>query len=96
MFIAYRIALALYIVFIALKAWKRRSPQALVFASAGFLLILNGQWGQASTLGAAMIVGGLSLAAASMGDKRVAVKAKSRKDRLSYRMKRNRLTNATT
>jgi hypothetical protein len=96
MFIAYRTALVSYIVFMALKAWRRRAPQSLVFASAGFLLLLNGQWGQASTLGAAMIVGGLSLAAAAMGDKPAGFKSKSRKNRLSHRTKRNRLIHATT
>jgi hypothetical protein len=96
MFVAYRILLAGYIVFVALKALKRGSPQAIVFASAGCMLILNGQWGQASTLGGAMIVGGLTLAAAAMGDRSAAPKIKARKDRLSERIKRHRLTNATT
>jgi hypothetical protein len=62
--IAYRIALAVSVVFASFRAWKRRSPIALVFASAAFLLLLNGQWGQTTTLGSAIIGGGLALAAA--------------------------------
>jgi hypothetical protein len=63
--IVYRVALAGWIVYACLKAWRRRSPEALVFASAAFALLLNGQWGQATTLGSAAIAGGLALAAAS-------------------------------
>jgi hypothetical protein len=63
--VAYRVALAVAIVLAALRAWQRRSPQGLVFASAAFFLLLEGQWGQASTLGAAVIAGGLALVAAA-------------------------------
>ncbi|MDR3456893.1 MAG: hypothetical protein P4N60_05565 [Verrucomicrobiae bacterium] len=63
--IAYRVALAGSIVFASLRAWRRRSPEALIFASAAFMLLLNGQWGQATTLGSAVIAGGLALAAAA-------------------------------
>ncbi len=63
--VVYRIALAGSIVFAALRAWQRRSPQGLVFASAAFFVLLNGQWGQATSLGAAMIAGGLALAASA-------------------------------
>jgi hypothetical protein len=95
MLIAYRIALTGFVVFAALKAWKRRSPQALIIASAGVVLILYGQWGQASTLGAAVIVAGLSLAAAK-SEKTIPRKIKFRKERNPPRMKPNRLANATT
>lgn len=63
--IAYRVALTCSIVFASFRAWRRRSPQSLIFAAAAFMLLLNGQWGQATTLGSAVIAGGLTLAAAS-------------------------------
>jgi hypothetical protein len=63
--ICYRIALASSIIFASFRAWQRRSTLSLLFASACFLLLLNGQWGQTSTLGSAVIGGGLTLAAAS-------------------------------
>ncbi|MGA2869618.1 MAG: hypothetical protein ABSF34_10715, partial [Verrucomicrobiota bacterium] len=63
--IAYRIALAGSVVFASFRAWRRCSPEALVFAAAAFMLLLNGQWGQATTLGSAVIAGGLTLATAS-------------------------------
>jgi hypothetical protein len=62
--IGYRIALAGLIIVASVQAWQRRSPNGLIFASAAFLLVLNGQWGQATTQGAAVIAGGLALAAA--------------------------------
>lgn len=63
--IGYRIALAGSIVLASFRAWRRRAPQGLIFASAAVLPVLNGQWGQATTLGAAVIAGGLTLAAAT-------------------------------
>jgi len=63
--VGYRIALAGSIILASFRAWQRRSPQGLVFASGAFLLLLSGQWGQTSSLGAAVIAGGLALAAAS-------------------------------
>jgi hypothetical protein len=63
--VGYRVALAGAIVLASFRAWQRRSPQGLVFASAAFMLVLNGQWGQATSLGAAVIAGGLALAAAA-------------------------------
>ena len=63
--IIYRVALAGFVVFASLKAWRRRSPEAFIFAAAAFMLLLNGQWGQATTLGSAVIAGGLALAAAT-------------------------------
>ncbi len=62
--IGYRVVLAGSIVLAAYRAWQRRSPLGMVFAAACFFPILNGQWGQATTLGAAAIGGGLALAAA--------------------------------
>ena len=63
--IGYRVALASIIALAALRSWRRRSPSSLIIISAGFLNILNGQWGQATELGAAIIAGGLALAAAN-------------------------------
>jgi len=63
--IGYRIAIACWIVLASLRAWKRRSTTSLLFASACFVIVLNGQWGQPTTLGSAVIGAGLALAAAS-------------------------------
>jgi len=65
MLVIYRITLAFFIVFTCLRAWRRRSPIGLLFAAACFPLVLNGPWGQATTLGSAVIGAGLALAAAS-------------------------------
>jgi len=94
MLVLYRAALAFFVLWVALKAWRRRSSQALIFVSACFMLLLTGQWGQACTQGASAIIGGLALAAASQ--KTGAAKTRVRKDRLPGRTKRNRLTHATT
>jgi hypothetical protein len=61
----YRVALAGAIVMAALRAWWHRSPEALIFTSAAIVLLLNGQWSQSTTLGSAIIGGGLALAAAN-------------------------------
>jgi hypothetical protein len=74
--IGYRIALACTIVFASFRAWRRRSTLSLLFASACFPIILNGQWGQTTTLGSAIIGGGLALAAAS--NAKISVPKKSR------------------
>jgi hypothetical protein len=63
--VGYRVTLAGTIVLASLQAWRRGSPQGLIFASAAFLLVLNGQWGQATSLGSAVIAGGLALVAAA-------------------------------
>jgi hypothetical protein len=63
--VGYRIALAGSIIFVSFRAWQRRSTFSLVFAAACFVIVLNGQWGQATTLGSAVIGGGLAMAAAS-------------------------------
>jgi hypothetical protein len=60
--ILYRVALAGSIVLAASRTWRRGAP-AIVFAVAACLQVLNGQWGQSTTLGAAVIAAGLALAA---------------------------------
>jgi hypothetical protein len=68
--VGYRIALASAIVLASLRAWRRRSTMSLVFAAACFPIVLNGQWGQTTTLGSAVIGAGLTLAAARRIKKR--------------------------
>jgi hypothetical protein len=63
--IGYRIAIACWMVLASYRAWKRGSTLSLLFASACFVIVLNGQWGQTTTLGSAIIGAGLALAAAS-------------------------------
>jgi hypothetical protein len=63
--LAYRVALAGSILFAAFRAWQCGSTLSLIFASVSFMWVLVGQWGQATTLGAAVIGAGLTLAAAS-------------------------------
>jgi hypothetical protein len=69
--VSYRVALAGTIIFASFRAWRRRSPLGLIFAAACFLPVLNGQWGQTTTLGSAVIGGGLALAAATNLDRPV-------------------------
>ena len=64
--VCYRLVLAGSIGLAALRAWQGRSTQSLMFASAAFMGLLNGQWGQATSLGGAVIGGGLALAAANL------------------------------
>jgi hypothetical protein len=64
MMIAYRVVLVATIVWASCRAWRRRSTISLIFAAACFMLLLNGQWGQPTSLGSAIIGGGLTLAAA--------------------------------
>ncbi len=63
--IGYRIALVGSILFASYRAWQRHSPLSLVFVAACFLMVLNGPWGQTTTLGSAVIGAGLVLAAAN-------------------------------
>jgi hypothetical protein len=65
MFIAYRAALAFSLAAVAFRAFRKKSPLSLLFASACFMIVFNGQWGQPTTLGFAALGGGLTLAAAS-------------------------------
>jgi hypothetical protein len=63
--VLYRLALAGAIVLTSLKACQRGAAQSLVFVSACLLYVLEGQWGQPTTLGAAVIGAGLALASTS-------------------------------
>jgi hypothetical protein len=65
LFILYRIALAGFVLLTSLRAWRRRSPIALLFCAASFILVLEGPWGQPTSLGSAVIGGGLVLASAT-------------------------------
>ncbi len=79
--VAYRISLTGLIVFASLRAWQRRSPYSLVFASAAFMPLLAGQWGQASGLGGTVIEAGLALAAAQTDQGMAPVKRRAKKSR---------------
>jgi hypothetical protein len=68
--VCYRLALTFAIIFAAFRAWRRRSPLGLLFAAACFLMVLNGPWGQTTTLGSAVIGGGLTLAASARSKKK--------------------------
>ena len=63
--IGYRLALAWTILTASWRAWKRGSAISLLFAAACLIVVPNGQWGQPTTLGSAVIGAGLALAAAS-------------------------------
>jgi hypothetical protein len=63
--IVYHIALASSILRSAFRARHHDSSQGLIFASAAFLLVMEGQWSQSSILGASVIAGGLTLAASN-------------------------------
>jgi hypothetical protein len=71
--VLYRLALDGAIIFAAFRSWRRGSSLGLLFAAACFLIVLNGPWGQATTLGAAVIGGGLTLAASAKIKKRKVV-----------------------
>jgi hypothetical protein len=60
--VAYRVALACAVGLASVRALRRRSPEGFVFAAACVPLVLTGQWGQATTVGAAVIGAGLALA----------------------------------
>jgi len=64
--VAYRVGLTLAVMLAAIRGWRRGSLEGLVIASSGVLLLLNGQWGQPTSLGSAIICGGLTLAASSL------------------------------
>jgi hypothetical protein len=63
--IIYHIALASSIFLAALRSRHHACSQGLIFASAAFLLVMEGQWSQPSILGASVIAGGLTLAASN-------------------------------
>jgi hypothetical protein len=64
--VGYRVALTLSILIASLRGWRHGALSGLVLASAGILLLLDGQWGQPTTLGSAVICGGLALAASTL------------------------------
>jgi hypothetical protein len=66
--IIYRMALAGSIFLAALRSRHHACSQGLIFASAAFLLVMEGQWSQPSILGASVIAGGLTMAASNMTD----------------------------
>jgi hypothetical protein len=89
--VGYRTALAGTILIAALRAWGRRSPEAMLFLASGFLGVLNGQWGQATSLGAAAIAGGLTLAAAGgLGEKQKSKKQKVESGNITAEDRRQR------
>ncbi len=63
--IFYRVCLALYVAFAALRAWRRGSTVSLIFAATCFQMLVHGHWGQTTTLGATVIAAGVTLAMAS-------------------------------
>jgi hypothetical protein len=65
MIIIYRVSLTVFIFLTGMRAWRRRSPVALLFCAACMPLVFNGPWGQSTTLGSAVIGSGLALAAAT-------------------------------
>ena len=77
--IAYRVALVGAIVMASYRAWRRRSTTSVIFAAASFMMLLNGQWGQPTSLGSAVIGGGLTLAAARKIKKRRQLPVSSRR-----------------
>jgi hypothetical protein len=62
--ISYRVALALYVAFASLQAWRRGAVISLIFAATCFQMLVHGHWSQTTTLGATIIAAGLALAAA--------------------------------
>jgi hypothetical protein len=63
--IVYRLALVALIVYATFRGWRQGTPMGFVFAAAAFLLLFDGEWGQSTTLGSAVICGGLTLAASN-------------------------------
>ncbi len=66
-FLLWRAALTLYLGFVSLRALTRAEILPLLIFSAGFLIILNGQLGQPTSLGFAVVLNGLCLASARPG-----------------------------
>src|SRR5207237_10051293 len=66
-FLLWRAALTAYLGFVSLRALTRTEILPLLLFSAGFLIILNGQLGQPTSLGFAVVINGLSLASTRRG-----------------------------
>jgi hypothetical protein len=64
--VAYRVALTFSVIRATLRGWQAGATAGLIFAASGLLLLLNGQWGQPTTIGSAIICGGLTLAASTV------------------------------
>ncbi len=69
LFIAWRIALVFHLFRISLGAAKRNNLLPILLFGASSMFILNGQFGQPTVLGFAVLVGGLCLAAANQTEK---------------------------
>ena len=66
-FLLWRAALTAYLGFVSLRALTRAEILPLLLFSAGFLIILNGQLGQPTSLGFAVVLNGLCLASTRPG-----------------------------
>ena len=66
-FVVWRTALTAYLGFVSLRALTRAEILPILLFSAGFLVILNGQLGQPTSLGFAVILNGLCLASTRPG-----------------------------
>jgi hypothetical protein len=66
-FLLWRAALTVYLGFVSLRALTRAEILPLLLFSAGFLVILNGQLGQPTSLGFAVVLNGLCLASTRPG-----------------------------
>jgi len=66
-FLLWRAALTIYLGFVSLRALTRAEILPLLLFSAGFLIILNGQLGQPTSLGFAAVLNGLCLASTRPG-----------------------------
>ncbi len=69
LFIALRVALAVYLGRLALKQVQRSNFLPWLIFSASLMLIANGQWGQQTTLGFAILGAGLTLSACRTGNR---------------------------
>jgi hypothetical protein len=66
-FLVWRTVLTAYLGFVSLRALTRAEILPLLLFSAGFLVILNGQLGQPTSLGFAVVLNGLGLASTRPG-----------------------------
>jgi hypothetical protein len=66
-FLLWRTLLTIYLGFVSLRALTRAEILPLLLFSAGFLIILNGQLGQPTSLGFAVVLNGLCLASTQPG-----------------------------